>query len=152
MFKLSETAKQFLKENKEKKIVFTNGCFDILHVGHVSYLNRAKMLGDILIVGLNSDDSVKRLKGADRPINDEQSRKYVLENLRAVNLVEIFDDDTPLELIKVVKPSVLVKGGDWKVENIVGYDFVVSNGGIVKSLNFEDGFSTTDTIKKIRNL
>jgi rfaE bifunctional protein nucleotidyltransferase chain/domain len=148
---LSQEAIQFLKKNREKKIVFTNGCFDILHGGHVAYLNEAKALGDILVVGLNSDDSVKRLKGESRPINDERERKFVLENLKAVDLVEIFEEDTPLDLIKLISPDVLVKGGDWAIDQIVGSDFVLANGGQVKSLNFIEGLSTTGTIEKILN-
>lgn len=142
---------EFLKENKERKIVFTNGCFDILHAGHVAYLNEAKEQGDVLIVGLNSDASVKRLKGDSRPINNEKERKFVLENLKAIDHVEIFEEDTPLNLIKEVNPSVLVKGGDWEISQIVGSDFVIENGGEVKSLTFVDGFSTTNTIDKILN-
>ncbi|MAZ48818.1 MAG: D-glycero-beta-D-manno-heptose 1-phosphate adenylyltransferase [Halobacteriovoraceae bacterium] len=134
-----------------KKVVFTNGCFDILHRGHVSYLNEAKSLGDILVVGLNSDASVKRLKGESRPVNSERDRKFVLENLKAVDYVFIFEQDTPLELIKKVSPYILVKGGDWKPDQIVGSEFVLQNGGQVKSLQFVDGFSTTSTIEKINN-
>lgn len=147
--KLSEKTESFLEKNKNKRIVFTNGCFDILHAGHVSYLNEAKSLGDLLIVGLNSDASVKRLKGDSRPINNEAERKFILENLKAVDCVEIFEDDTPLELIKSVRPSLLVKGGDWQISQIVGSDFVLANGGEVKSLKFVDGLSTTGTIDKI---
>jgi rfaE bifunctional protein nucleotidyltransferase chain/domain len=148
---LSEKSKKFLKESAGKKVVFTNGCFDILHTGHVSYLNEAKNQGDLLFIGLNSDSSVKRLKGEKRPINNEQERKFLLENLKAVDCVEIFNEDTPYELIKEVMPSVLVKGGDWKVEDIVGSDIVLENGGEVKSLTFVNGFSTTGTIEKILN-
>lgn len=140
----------FLKENQNKKIVFTNGCFDILHRGHVAYLNEAKKLGDLLFVGLNSDASVKRLKGPERPINKESDRKFVLENLQSVDWVEIFDEDTPLELIKKVKPQVLVKGGDWKVEEIVGSSEVLSWGGQVFSLNFVDGYSTTNILNIVK--
>lgn len=140
----------FLANNKNKKIVFTNGCFDILHRGHVAYLNEAKSLGDLLIVGLNSDASVKRLKGPERPINNELDRKFVLENLKAVDFVQIFEEDTPLNLIKQVLPDILVKGGDWKPEQIVGSSEVISNGGQVFSLNFINGFSTTSTISKIQ--
>jgi rfaE bifunctional protein nucleotidyltransferase chain/domain len=111
---------KFLEVNKGKKIVFTNGCFDILHRGHVTYLNQAKSLGDLLVMGMNSDASVKRLKGPERPINKELDRKFVLENLKSVDFVEIFTEDTPLELIKLVKPSILVKGGDWTIDKIVG--------------------------------
>lgn len=148
---LSEKTKNFIAENRNKKIVFTNGCFDILHAGHVSYLNEARAQGDVLIVGLNSDASVKRLKGESRPVNSERERQYVLENLKAIDCVQIFEEDTPLNLIKEIEPNVLVKGGDWKPDQIVGSDFVLSSGGEVKSLNFVDGFSTTNTIEKILN-
>ncbi|MEA2104060.1 MAG: D-glycero-beta-D-manno-heptose 1-phosphate adenylyltransferase [Candidatus Cloacimonadota bacterium] len=137
---------------KKKKIVFTNGCFDILHRGHVEYLRDAKLLGDVLIVGVNSDESVRRLKGNDRPINSQEDRALVLGALRNVDYVTIFDEDTPYELIKIVVPDVLVKGGDWKTEEIVGNDIVLQNGGEVKSLQFVYGKSTTDIIEKIQNL
>jgi rfaE bifunctional protein nucleotidyltransferase chain/domain len=148
MHKLSLDAQAFLKKNSGKKMVFTNGCFDILHEGHVRYLNEAKKLGDILVVGLNSDASVKRLKGENRPINNESSRKYVLENLKSIDLVEIFENDDPLDLIKSVCPKVLVKGGDWEVEKIIGHEFVKSLGGQTISLTFVNGFSTTKIIEK----
>lgn len=138
----------FLARNSHKKIVFTNGCFDILHRGHVAYLNEARSLGDILIVGVNSDQSVKRLKGESRPINSELDRKFLLENLRCVDFVEIFTEDTPYNLITKIRPQILVKGGDWKPEQIVGSDIVLGLGGQVKSLHFEDGYSTTGIIEK----
>ncbi|MDP8203604.1 MAG: D-glycero-beta-D-manno-heptose 1-phosphate adenylyltransferase [Candidatus Tenebribacter mawsonii] len=138
-----------LKSNN-KKIVFTNGCFDILHAGHVKYLAEAKELGDILILGLNSDSSVKRLKGNDRPINNEHDRAVVLSALCSVSYIVIFDEDTPYELIEIIKPDVLVKGGDWKPEEIVGQDIVNSYNGEVKSLSFIEGKSTTDIIEKLR--
>lgn len=134
-----------------KKIIFTNGCFDIIHAGHVDYLEKAKSLGDFLIVGLNSDDSVKRLKGNCRPINTQEQRKRVLEGLKAVDMVIIFDEDTPERLIKEIKPDILVKGGDWKVENIVGADFVMSYGGKVYSIDFVFDTSTTKIIEKVKN-
>jgi rfaE bifunctional protein nucleotidyltransferase chain/domain len=149
MFSLSPDAKEFLANNSGKKIVFTNGCFDILHSGHVMYLNEAKEQGDLLFVGLNSDASVKRLKGEERPINAEIDRKIVLENLKAVDFVEIFEEDTPLELIQAVSPNMLVKGGDWTPDQIVGSDHVLKNGGEVRSLSFKDGYSTTNIIEKI---
>lgn len=149
MFSLSPDAKEFLANNSGKKIVFTNGCFDILHSGHVMYLNEAKEQGDLLFVGLNSDASVKRLKGEERPINSEIDRKIVLENLKAVDFVEIFEEDTPLELIQAVSPNMLVKGGDWTPDQIVGSDHVLKNGGEVRSLSFKDGYSTTNIIEKI---
>jgi rfaE bifunctional protein nucleotidyltransferase chain/domain len=147
----SKELEKFLSENKGKKIVFTNGCFDILHKGHVSYLNEAKKLGDLLVIGLNSDASVKRLKGPERPINNEIDRQFVMKNLKAVDFVEIFEEDTPLNLILTVKPQVLVKGGDWKIDQIVGGKEVIANGGEVFSLNFVDGYSTTSIITKIQN-
>lgn len=152
MFNLSQEAKYFLDLNQDKRIVFTNGCFDIIHRGHVEYLNEAKSLGDILFIGLNSDNSVQRLKGKERPINSEQDRKFVLENLKSVDFVELFDTDTPYDLIEAVVPNVLVKGGDWDTENIVGSDIVTLNGGTVKSLTFCDGFSTSLVIDKIKDL
>src|SRR6478735_7009460 len=115
----SSALETFLAQNKGKKIVFTNGCFDILHRGHVTYLAEARKLGDLLVIGLNSDASVKRLKGPERPINNENDRRYVLSQLKSVDYVEIFTDDTPLNLILTVRPKVLVKGGDWKIEQIV---------------------------------
>ena len=146
---LSERGVTFLKENEGKTIVFTNGCFDIIHVGHVSYLNEAKKLGEVLFVGLNSDASVKRIKGDSRPIVCEYDRKFVLENLSSVDFVEIFDEETPYDLIKRVRPNVLVKGGDWKIEDIIGYDIVQEGGGRVLSLRFHKGHSTTNIVQKI---
>ena len=137
---------------KGDRIVFTNGFFDILHRGHVEYLQEAAALGDRLIIGLNSDASVRRLgKAADRPLNDEQSRAKVLSALRLVDAVVIFDQDTPLELIQAIAPEVLVKGGDWKEDRIVGAEVVKARGGEVRSLKLVDGFSTTALIEKIRH-
>jgi rfaE bifunctional protein nucleotidyltransferase chain/domain len=147
---LSPNTQDFLKRFDGKKIVFTNGCFDILHRGHVTYLNEARKLGDALIVGLNADASVKRLKGPQRPINNELDRMFVMQNLRCVDAVEIFEEDTPLELIKLIRPKVLVKGGDWKIDQIVGGREVMSWGGEVLSLNFVNGYSTTLVINKIQ--
>ena len=135
-----------------KKIVFTNGVFDIIHRGHVAYLNEAKALGDYLIVGLNADASVKRLKGDSRPVNKENDRKFVMENLKAVDEVIIFTEDTPYNLISEIMPDILVKGGDWKEEQIVGSDIVKQNGGKVFSLKFIDNYSTTGIIEKIIKL
>ena len=148
------TLEEFLPERKKlkdenKRLVFTNGCFDILHRGHVEYLNQAKDLGDLLIIGLNSDDSVKRLKGQDRPINNENDRAFLLDNLKSVDYVIVFNEDTPYNLIKEIIPDFLVKGGDWKEEDIVGYDIVKENGGEVKSLNYVNNYSTTGLIEKI---
>jgi len=134
-----------------KKLVFTNGCFDILHAGHVRYLREAKALGDILIVGLNSDASVRRLKGNSRPVNNQIDRAIVLSGLSAVDFICVFDEDTPYELIKALEPNVLVKGGDWRPDQIVGADIVLTSGGIVKSLNFVEGLSSTNIIDKMRN-
>lgn len=137
---------QYRAENK--KIVFTNGCFDLLHVGHITYLEEAKKLGDILIVGINSDESVKKLKGSGRPIQNENDRCQILAALRAVDHTILFSEETPLTLIEKIRPDILVKGGDWKPEQIVGSDFVLANGGSVKSLNFVNGKSTTSIIEK----
>jgi rfaE bifunctional protein nucleotidyltransferase chain/domain len=147
---LSSGTKKFIELNQGKKIVFTNGCFDILHRGHVTYLSEARRLGDLLVVGVNSDASVKRLKGPSRPINSEADRAFVLLGLKSVDAVEIFSEDTPLELIKLIRPHVLVKGGDWKIEQIVGGTEVLSWGGKVLSLNFVNGFSTTSIIERSR--
>jgi len=147
----SKELEEFLDKNKNKKVVFTNGCFDIIHKGHVTYLAEAKKLGDLLVIGLNSDASVKRLKGPERPINNELDRQYVMSQLKPVDFVEIFQEDTPLNLILKVKPQVLVKGGDWKIEQIVGGKEVILAGGEVFSLNFVDGYSTTSIIHKIQS-
>ncbi|WP_413290082.1 D-glycero-beta-D-manno-heptose 1-phosphate adenylyltransferase [Bdellovibrio sp. HCB337] len=135
-------------KSQNKKIVFTNGCFDLLHVGHVRYLQEARKLGDILVIGVNSDASVKRLKGPTRPVQIEADRAEILAALGCVDFTVIFTEDTPEKLIKAVKPDILVKGGDWKIEQIVGSDFVIANGGKVMSLQFVDGKSTTKLIEK----
>ncbi len=133
------------------RLVFTNGCFDILHAGHVSYLERARALGDCLIVGLNSDASIRKLgKGEERPLNDQASRARVLASLACVSYVTIFYEETPYELIETLRPQVLVKGGDWKVADIVGADIVRASGGEVVSLPFVDGYSTTSLVERIR--
>ncbi|MBC7197588.1 MAG: D-glycero-beta-D-manno-heptose 1-phosphate adenylyltransferase [Deferribacterales bacterium] len=131
------------------KVVFTNGCFDILHIGHLRYLEEAKKLGDILVVGVNSDDSVKRLKGEKRPINKLNERMEMLAGLKPVDYVTYFEEDTPYNLIKLLVPDILVKGGDWKVDEIVGSDIVLDNGGEVFSLNFEENFATTNIIEEV---
>ena len=123
---------------KKKKVVFTNGCFDILHAGHVNYLAKAKSLGDILVIGLNSDSSVKKLKGRSRPVVSQKNRAIVLGALWAVDFVVIFNELTPIKLIKAIKPDVLVKGGDWKKENIIGADFIESYGGKEKKDELEE--------------
>ena len=132
-----------------KKIVFTNGCFDILHVGHLRYLQDAKNLADFLIIGLNSDSSVRSLKGEKRPIVNELERAEMLLGLKAVDQVAIFSEETPIELIKAIKPDFLCKGGDWAINQIVGADFVQSYGGEVLSLPFVQGKSTTGIIERI---
>lgn len=137
---------------KKKKIVFTNGCFDILHQGHVSYLRRARRLGDALVIGLNSDASVRRIKGAGRPINNQKDRADVLSELKCVDRVIIFHENTPEKLIRKIRPDVLVKGGDWKKKDIVGAPFVESYGGKVRRIPFVKGFSTTGLLRKIRAL
>ncbi len=148
-----ENAKDIItKIRKKKKVVFTNGCFDILHIGHARYLKEAKDCGDILVVGLNSDDSVKRLKGDARPIISENDRAEMLSHLESVDFIVIFNDDTPINLIKVINPDVLVKGGDWKIDQIVGSKIVLENGGEVKSLSFIDGISTSKIIEKIQKM
>ncbi len=128
------------------KIVFTNGVFDIIHVGHIKLLEKAKSFGDYLIVGMNSDLSVKLLKGEDRPYNDEQSRKYVLESIKFVDEVRIFDEKSVYSLIKEIKPDVLVKGGDYTIKTIVGAEFVMNYGGEVEIISLEEGFSSTNYI------
>ncbi|MBS1764980.1 MAG: D-glycero-beta-D-manno-heptose 1-phosphate adenylyltransferase [Bacteroidetes bacterium] len=136
---------------QSKKIVFTNGCFDILHKGHAAYLAAAKNLGDVLIVGLNSDKSVSCNKGPGRPVNNEQSRAFILASLHVVDAVVLFSDDTPYHLIQTVQPDVLVKGSDYKAEDIVGYDIVTARGGEVVTISLTEGFSTTSLINKLRN-
>ena len=140
--------KSILECNKKKKVVFTNGCFDILHSGHVRYLKQAANFGDLLIVGLNSDESVKRLKGQNRPINSQADRAMILGALEFVDYIVIFDEDTPLNLIQNIVPEVLVKGADYKKEDIVGAEFVETNGGRVELVPFVEGYSTTNIIKK----
>ncbi len=132
-----------------KRIVFTNGCFDILHAGHADYLQRAKELGDVLVVGINTDDSVRRLKGANRPIVPLELRIKLLSSLKPVDFVLPFSEDTPIELIKRVKPHVLVKGGDWELEKVVGKDFVESYGGKVLTIPFRYDISTSQIIERI---
>ena len=135
---------------KDDKIVFTNGCFDILHRGHIEYLAKAASLGTKLVIGLNTDASVKRLKGDSRPINDENARALLLASLVFVNKVILFDTDTPRDLIDFVQPDVLVKGGDYKPEEIVGYDIVKAKGGEIVTLDFVEGYSTTSLIEKMK--
>jgi len=140
------------KWKTEGEVVFTNGCFDILHLGHVDYLEKARALGSRLIVGLNTDASVKRLKGPTRPVVDENARTRVMASLAFVDAVILFDEDTPFDLISFIKPDILVKGDDYTIDKIVGADVVMENGGEVKTVPLVKGYSTTDVITKIKNL
>lgn len=135
---------------KDDVIVFTNGCFDLLHPGHISYLEKARSLGDRLIVGLNSDDSVQRLKGAGRPVNPQHDRARLLAALHCTDAVVVFEEDTPARLIELVKPNILTKGGDYTIEKVVGVDFVKSYGGRVEILPFEQGYSSTGILEKLK--
>jgi rfaE bifunctional protein nucleotidyltransferase chain/domain len=137
-------------KSQHKKIIFTNGVFDIIHKGHVQYLNQAKNLGDVLIVGLNSDSSVKQIKGEGKPINNENDRAFVLSNLKAVDYVVVFDEDNPYNLIKTIIPDFLVKGGDWKPEEIIGSDIVQKSGGKVLSIEYTENYSTSKIIERIQ--
>jgi rfaE bifunctional protein nucleotidyltransferase chain/domain len=145
--KLKEIRKELKQKNK--KVVFTNGCFDVLHAGHVDYLAKAKECGDILIVGLNSDSSVKEIKGEKRPIVTELERAFILNNLKSVDFVVLFNEPTPKELISEIIPDVLIKGADWSIENIVGRDIVEENGGSVQTIEFITQQSTTNIIEKV---
>lgn len=145
---MRQTASDWRAEGQ--RMVFTNGCFDILHYGHIHYLAQARDLGDRLIIGLNSGDSVRRLKGPGRPINDEPTRELLLASLLMVDAVVVFDQDTPYELIRLIEPDILVKGGDWTPEAIVGSDIVLGRGGQVKSLPYIEGYSTTRIEQKIK--
>jgi len=147
-YEIIKITKSLKAENK--KIVFTNGCFDILHAGHVDYLRKAKEKGDVLIVGLNSDKSVSKIKGELRPIINEIERAFVLSNLRSVDYVTLFNEDTPYELISEIIPNVLVKGSDWSIENIVGSDIVMQNGGSVEPIDFVVQQSTSKIVEKIK--
>ena len=137
-------------KDKNKRIVFTNGCFDIIHRGHIEYLEKAKSYGDILVVGINSDESVKKIKGRERPINRDIDRAYVVLNLKPVDFVCIFSEETPYELIKKIQPDILVKGGDYSVDNVVGRDVVEKNGGKVVIVDYLKNYSTTEIIRKCR--
>ena len=137
-------------QNEGKKVVFTNGVFDLLHIGHITYLSKAAELGDKLVIGLNSDSSVKRIKGDDRPVNDQNSRAALLAALFFVDAVVVFEEDTPHNLITTLLPDILVKGADYEIENIVGAKEVLANGGEVKTITFVEGYSSTSIIQKIR--
>lgn len=139
-----------LIRNNKQKIVFTNGCFDIIHPGHIDYLSKARDLGDFLVLGLNTDNSIKKLnKAKNRPINNEKMRAFVLAALSCVDLIVLFDDETPYELIKYLNPFILVKGSDYKTEKIIGYDLVLANGGEVCTIPLLEGYSTSKLIEKI---
>jgi rfaE bifunctional protein nucleotidyltransferase chain/domain len=135
---------------KGETVVFTNGCFDLLHLGHVDYLEKARELGDRLIIGLNTDNSVSRFKGPERPLQDQDSRARILASLQFVDLVVFFNEDTPFDLISALIPNVLVKGSDYLAENIVGADVVKKAGGVVKTIDFVPGYSTTRIVEKIK--
>jgi rfaE bifunctional protein nucleotidyltransferase chain/domain len=149
---LRESAKAIIKlwQFKNEKIVFTNGCFDILHRGHLEYLLQAAALGHRLIVGLNSDESVSRLKGPTRPVNKIDDRAFALASLRCTDLIVPFEEDTPLELIEFLQPNILVKGGDYTIESIVGAKETLQRGGKVEVLSFKEGYSTTSLIDKMK--
>jgi rfaE bifunctional protein nucleotidyltransferase chain/domain len=132
-----------------KKVIFTNGCFDLLHAGHIDYLNKAKALGDVLIVGLNTDNSVKKIKGDKRPIINEDERAEIISNLKPVDYVVFFDEDTPAELINELVPDILIKGADWEIDEIVGAETVLANGGEVKTIEFVNDQSTSKIIDLI---
>ncbi len=148
---LAEASQQVKAWQKEgQKVVFTNGCFDLLHLGHVDYLEKARNLGDKLVLGLNTDSSVSRFKGPERPLQDQNSRARVLASMQFIDLVVFFDEDTPQNLISELIPNVLVKGSDYLAENIVGADVVKKNGGEVKTIDFVPGYSTTRIVEKIK--
>ena len=136
---------------KGYRIVFTNGCFDILHAGHVDYLSKARSLGDILVIGLNTDASVARIKGKNRPVNSQTDRALILASLNFVDAIVLFDEDTPYNLIKKVQPDVLVKGSDYKPEEIVGYDVLKAKSGEVVTVDYLEGYSTSSLIERLRN-
>jgi rfaE bifunctional protein nucleotidyltransferase chain/domain len=137
-------------KGKGQSVVFTNGCFDILHLGHIDYLEKARNLGDKLVIGLNSDDSVSRFKGPDRPIQDQHSRARILAGLQFTDMIVFFNEDTPLALISELLPDVLVKGSDYLAENIVGAEVVKQHGGEVKTIAYVPGYSTSGIIEKIK--
>jgi D-beta-D-heptose 7-phosphate kinase/D-beta-D-heptose 1-phosphate adenosyltransferase len=149
VFSLPELVKEVEALRIGRKVVFTNGCFDLLHVGHVRYLQEARSLGDYLVVALNTDASVRKLKGSERPVQTQDDRAEILAALACIDAVTFFDEPTPLNVIQKVMPDILVKGGDWPVEKIVGAELVMNNGGTVKSLPFHPGRSTTGLIEKI---
>lgn len=147
---LTERLDQLRNGTSKPRVVFTNGCFDLVHQGHVDYLSRARDLGDLLVVGLNSDDSVRRLKGASRPISNQVSRSRVLAAFAFVDYVVVFDEDTPLRLIEAIVPDILVKGGDYNRDNVVGADFVEQNGGRLELIPLVPGESTSNLVNKMK--
>ena len=152
IYSIEDISKQTLRwKLKSKSIVFTNGVFDLLHEGHIASLTQAASLGDILIVGINSDDSVKKLKGPSRPINNEYTRALLLSQMLIVDAVVIFNEDTPLELIKSIMPDILVKGGDYTIDQIAGAKEVIANGGKVVLADMIDGVSTSSIIEKMKS-
>ena len=148
LYSISEKVNNWKRKNH---IVFTNGCFDILHLGHIDYLFKASKFGDKLIVGLNADKSIQRIKGESRPIQNESSRASILASLSCVDAVVLFHDDTPKQLIELIQPNTLVKGADYKVKDIIGSDFVIANGGSVETIPFLEGYSTSHIINSIKN-
>jgi rfaE bifunctional protein nucleotidyltransferase chain/domain len=148
---LAQATKQVAEwKAKGEKVVFTNGCFDLIHLGHVDYLEKARNLGDKLVLGLNTDDSVSRFKGPERPLQDQNSRARILAAFQFIDLVVFFNEDTPLDLITALQPGILVKGSDYLAENIVGADVVKKTGGEVKTIDFVPGYSTTRIVEKIK--
>jgi len=147
---LDEQVASWKKENQI--IVFSNGCFDIIHLGHIDYLEKARALGDKLIIGLNTDQSVQRLKGSSRPVVEELARGRMLAAMEFVDAVTFFEEDTPFQLISRIMPDILVKGNDYKLQNIIGADIVIKNGGKVETIALVPGYSTTKIIEKIKNL
>ena len=141
---------QLERDRQNKRLVFTNGCFDILHIGHVRYLREAESCGDLLLVAVNSDRSVRQIKGPARPLQNEGDRAELVAALSCVDYSVVFDEETPLSLIEKVRPDILVKGGDWSVDQIVGSEFVMGYGGEVRSLGFVSGYSTTGLIKRMK--
>lgn len=151
VFDLDSISEKVNNWKSKNHIVFTNGCFDILHLGHIDYLFKASKLGDKLIVGINTDKSIQRIKGENRPIQDEFSRTSILASLSCVDAVVLFHEDTPKQLIELIQPNTLVKGADYEVEDIVGSNFVIANGGSVETIPFLEGYSTSHIINSIKN-
>ena len=151
IFDLDSISEKVNNWKSKNHIVFTNGCFDILHLGHIDYLFKASKLGDKLIVGLNTDKSIQHIKGENRPIQNESSRASILASLSCVDAVVLFHQDTPKQLIELIQPNTLVKGADYKIEDIVGSDFVIANGGSVETIPFLKGYSTSHIINSIKN-